>query len=127
LNNIESGNDYARLLIDEILKDEDTAPLNKKMPILLLSFWIDEIKTLADNTWTQYIVGKRDSYEFTLDEFDQTFNRAGLKYTEELLDGLVDKGMVEVRIGEKGDILYGVTEEGIKIANNLTESYDKGN
>jgi hypothetical protein len=35
--------------------------------------------------------------------------------------------MVEVRIGEKGDILYGVTEEGIKIANNLTESYDKGN
>ena len=127
MNNIESGNDYARLLIDEILKDEDTAPLNKKMPILLLSFWIDEIKTLADNTWTQYIVGKRDSYEFTLDEFDQTFNRAGLKYTEELLDGLVDKGMVEVRIGEKGDILYGVTEEGIKIANNLTESYDKGN
>jgi len=127
LNNIESGNDYARLLIDEILKDEDDAPLNKKMPILLLSFWINEIKILADETWKQYIIGKRDSYEFTSDEFDQTFNRAGLKYTEELLDGLVDKGVVEVRVGEKGDMLYGLTEEGIKIANNLTESYDKGN
>jgi hypothetical protein len=127
LNNIESGNDYARLLIDEILKDEDDAPLNKKMPILLLSFWINEIKILADETWRQYIIGKRDSYEFTPDEFDQTFNKAGLKYTEELLDGLVDKGVVEVRIGEKGDMLYGLTKEGIKIANNLTESYDKGN
>ena len=127
MNNIESGNDYARLLIDEILKDEDDAPLNKKMPILLLSFWINEIKILADETWRQYITGKRDSYEFTLDEFDQTFNRAGLKYTEELLDGLVDKGVVEVRVGEKGDMLYGLTEEGIKIANNLTESYDNGN
>lgn len=127
MNNIESGNDYARLLIDEILKDEDDAPLNKKMPILLLSFWIDEIKTLADETWRQYIVGRRDSYEFTPDEFDQTLNRAGLKYTGELLDGLVDKGVVEVRVGEKGDMLYGLTEEGIKIANNLTESYDKGN
>ena len=127
LNNINSGNDYAQLLIDEILKDEDSAPLNKKMPILLLSFWINEIKTLADETWKQYIIGKRDSYEFTLDEFDQTLNRAGLKYTEELLDGLVDKGVVEVRVGEKGDMLYGLTEEGIKIANNLTESYDKEN
>jgi len=127
LNNINSGNDYAQLLIDEILKDEDSAPLSKKMPILLLSFWINEIKILADETWRQYIIGKRDSYEFTPDEFDQTLNRAGLKYTGELLDGLVDKGVVEVRIGEKGDMLYGLTEEGIKIANNLTESYDKGN
>ena len=127
MNSIESGNDYARLLIDEILKDEDDAPLNKKMPILLLSFWIDEIKILADETWRQYIIGKRDSYEFTPDEFDQTFNKAGLKYTEELLDGLVDKGMVEVRVGETGDLLYKLTEEGTKITNNLTESYDKGN
>lgn len=114
MNNINSGNDYARLLIDEILKEENEAPLGKKMPILLLSFWIDEIKTLADETWSQYIIGKRDMYEFSADEFEQTFNNAGLKYTGELLDGLVDKGMVEVGIGKGGDILYKITDEGIK-------------
>ena len=125
MDNINSGNDYARLLIDEILKDEEAS--YNKMPILLLSFWIDEIKTLADETWRQYIIGKRELYIFTPDEFDQTFNRAGSKYTGELLDGLVDKGMVEVRVGETGDLLYKLTEEGTKIRNNLYESYDKGN
>ena len=122
LNNIESGNDYAQLLIDEILKDEDGAPLNKKMSILLLSFWIDEIKTLADGTWRQYIIGKRDSYEFTPDEFNQTFDNAGMRYTEELLHGLVDKGMVEVGVGKEGNLLYRTTDEGIKNINN--ESYE---
>ena len=114
MNNISSGNDYARLLIDEILKEEDEAPLGKKMPILLLSFWIDEIKTLADITWDQYIKGKRDMYEFSTDEFEKTFNDAGMRYTEEILDGLVDKGMVEVGVGKEGDILYKITDEGIK-------------
>lgn len=114
MNNISSGNDYAQLLIDEILKEENEAPLGKKMPILLLSFWIDEIKTLADETWSQYITGKRDMYEFNTEEFEQTFDNAGMRYTEEILNGLVDKGMVEVGVGKEGDILYKVTEEGIK-------------
>lgn len=114
MDNINSGNDYARLLIDEILKGEDEAPLGKKMPILLLSFWIDEIKTLADITWSEYIVGKRDMFEFSAEEFEKTFDNAGIKYVEELLDGLIDKGMVEVGVGRGGDLLYKVTDEGIK-------------
>jgi hypothetical protein len=120
MNNISSGNDYAQLLIDEILKDESDAPLDKKMPILLLSFWIDEIKTLADITWNQYVIGKRDMYEFDVDEFERTFDNAGIRYTEELLHGLVDKGMVEVGVGKEGDLLYRATDEGIKTVKNLS-------
>jgi hypothetical protein len=120
MNNISSDNDYAQLLIDEILKDESDAPLDKKMPILLLSFWIDEIKTLADITWNQYVIGKRDMYEFDVDEFEQTFDNAGIRYTEELLHGLVDKGMVEVGVGKEGDLLYRATDEGIKTVKNLS-------
>lgn len=114
--NISSGDDYAQLLIDEILKDEEES--YNKMPMILLSFWFDEIKTLADITWNQYIVGKRDMYEFDNEEFEQTFNNAGMRYTEELLNGLVDKELVEVGVGEKGDILYKITDEGIKHINN---------
>ena len=120
MNNISSGNDYAQLLIDEILKDESDAPLDKKMPILLLSFWIDEIKTLADITWNQYVIGKRDMYEFDVDEFERTFDNAGIRYTEELLHGLVDKGMVEVGVGKEGDLLYRATDEGIKTVKDLS-------
>jgi hypothetical protein len=59
-------------------------------------------------------------YEFDVDEFEQTFDNAGIRYTEELLHGLVDKGMVEVGVGKEGDLLYRATDEGIKTVKNLS-------
>ena len=52
-------------------------------------------------------------YEFTQVEFEQTLDDAGLRYTEELLNKLVDKEMIEVGVGKEGDLLYKITDKGI--------------
>ena len=109
---INNGADYANWVIDGILSIETTVPDDKKLPSKLLVAWFEEIKEYADVTWADYLIGKRDHYSFTDEEITEIYDRAGLNYTQELLNGLVDKGMVEVSIDENGDMLYGITDEG---------------
>jgi len=109
---INNGADYANSVIDGILKIETTLPDDQKLPDTLLSLWFEEIKEYADITWTEYLTGKRDDYMFTEDEITEVYNKAGLRYTQELLNGLVDKGMVDVGIDENGEIVYSTTDKG---------------
>ncbi len=124
MENINSGKDYAKLLKEVILEGErGIYPESKKLPELLLEKWFERIEAYANQTWNEYITGKRDSYEFTHQEAEELFDKAGYDYTLTILDGLVDKDLVEVSISESGEMLYGLTEKGVKIANK-TKGYE---
>lgn len=114
LDNINSGADYAQLLVDTIIGAEKLIPIDQQAPIALLTHLTQIIEIEADKRWIDYISGKRESFLFTDTEMEEMFNKAGERYVGELLDGMVDKDILEVSVDDKGELLYGLTEEGKK-------------
>jgi len=106
--NINSGEDYAKILVNTI-KEAD-GPL----PEELVEYWCEEIWELAINSYNDYIAGKKDDYLLSDVDMDEAYNRAGIKYTQEMVNGLVDKGMIQAGVGPEGEILYSLTEKGKK-------------
>jgi hypothetical protein len=114
INNITSGKDYAHLIISNIVKIEKTLPLNQQMPIGLFIHLTTLIEIKSDKYYLEYIIGKRKTFIFENNELIDIFNKAGELYASDIIDGLVDKGMLEASIDEKGEILYGTTKKGNK-------------
>ena len=112
INNINSGNDYAQLLIDSILKAEREIPENEQMPIDLLTIWIEGIQEAADQSYLDYVTGKRETFLLSDVEMKDLFEEAGRKYVIGLIDNMVDKDILETYVDEEGDILYGLTDKG---------------
>jgi hypothetical protein len=110
--NINSGEDYAKLLINTIVNAEVDLPTDKRMDAGLIKYWCHEIKEYADITWNEYIIGEREDYIFTDTEMMKLFEKAGMRYASDVLDGLVDKEMLEVSVSPEGELLYGLTEKG---------------
>ena len=113
--NINSGADYAQLVIDGILETERTLPVDQQMPIGLLTYLTEDIEIKADKHWIDYISGKRETFMFSDVELEEMFNKAGEKYVSDLLDGMVDKNLLEVSVDENGEFLYGLTELGKQV------------
>jgi len=112
MEDIKSGAEYAQLLIDDIIEGEKELPTDQQLPINLLTYWCEEIEIYADKTWVDYITGKREHFSFDENEFRGLFEKAGMRYTGDILDGLVDKEMVQVSIREDGEIVYSATDKG---------------
>ena len=115
-NNINSGADYAQLVIEGILEIERTLPMDQQMSIELITYLTKLIEEQADEYYTAYVIGKRETFMFSDVDLNKLFNKAGELYVGDLLDGLVDKDMVEVSVGKNGEILYSATKKGIKAA-----------
>jgi len=111
-DNIQSGQDYARIIINTIFEGELSLSEDMRMDSKLLQYWSDEIMTHADKTWQEYIIGERETYIFDDEEFRQLFENAGLRYASDILNGLVDKDMVQVGVREDGELVYSLTEKG---------------
>ncbi len=109
LENIQSGEEYGKLLI-ETLKQTP----NDETPPQLLNYWYQNIFELAVQSYNEYIVGNKDTFLLDMEEIEKCYEDAGLQYTQDLLNGMVDKGVIEALINESGEILYGLTEKGKK-------------
>lgn len=107
-HNISSGEDYARLLT-ETIKEADGS-----LPEELVEYWCEDIWEMAVNSYNDYIAGKKDDYLLSYVDMNEAFDRAGIRYTQEVVNGLVDNGMIQAGISENGEILYSLTEEGKK-------------
>ena len=66
------------------------------------------------DSYNDYVVGKKDDYLLLDEEITEAYERAGIRYTQEILNVMVDKGIVQANVGEGGEILYSLTEEGKK-------------
>jgi len=114
-NQINSGSDYAQLVIENILETERTLPVDQQMPIDLLTHLTKLVETEADKYYAEYIIGKRETFIFSDVELIDLFNKAGELYVGDILDGLVDKDMLEVSVDENGEFLYGLSELGKQV------------
>jgi hypothetical protein len=112
-----SAQEYAQAMIDDIIALEKTLPTNDQLPINLLTYWCEEIQIWAEQCWNSYLAGKRDDYKFSEDEFTAAYNKAGIRYTEEVVDGLVEDGYVQMGIREDGEIVYSATNKGKEYLN----------
>ena len=115
MDNINSGADYANIIITSVIDAESNLPTDQRLPSLLLTYWCQEIANKADETWTEYITGKRETYLMSDVEMKDLFDNAGMKYVSKLVDGMVDNDVLETYVDENGDILYGLTENGKKM------------
>ena len=114
-NQINSGSDYAQLVIENILETERTLPVDQQMPIDLLTHLTKLIETEADKYYAEYIIGKRETFLFSDVELTDLFDKAGELYVSDMIDGLVDKDMLEVSVDENGEFLYGLSELGKQV------------
>jgi len=110
--NINSGDDYAQILMDTIIEGEKSIPEKEQMPIDLLTNLSKLIHDKANEYWDEYIIGKRDTFVFEVGEMEDMFNKAGEMYVSDMVDQLVDKDVLEVSVDGEGEFLYGLTELG---------------
>lgn len=110
--NITSGAQYAKLLTDALREVENELPFYERMDESLLKLWCDEVAEAAKESFVQYIIGNKEDFHLTEDKMNECLEIAGLEYTTNLLDGLVEKGMTDVIYDENGEKLYKLSEKG---------------
>lgn len=115
--NITSGQNYAQVLINSILELQAELSEEEKEDPQLLEYVFEEITSLADKTWTRYVVGNRESYKFSTEEMSDLYRKAYERLIDHMLEKLSDKGFVQTSINKDGDIVYGLTEKGKQVVN----------
>lgn len=113
-----SYQEYYAEIVRMIHEAESTAIEDQKMPERLLKLWIDHIHEFCKNSYREYVMGNRESYYMNEEEYDAVFDKAGVDYTDELLNSLIDREFVEVGINEEGEMVYKATELGRRAAEN---------
>ena len=114
-----SGADYATTLIGIIEKTELSLPRDERMAPELYKLWCKEIELMADRTWIGYIIGRRDSYKLTEEELKEAHQYAVSKFTNILVDSLLDEDMIRITaVNKGGSLLYGLTKKGQEHLNN---------
>jgi len=106
---------YASTIKDIILNTE-SEPGDEPMPENLLKYWADNMYNACYKAYNDYIIGKRDDFRLTDKESYDEYNKAGIQFTQELVDSMVDKDLLEVSVGPEGDLLYSTTKKGQKVA-----------
>jgi hypothetical protein len=106
--------EYLDQIIRAIYESEASLPVDDKMEQRLLEIWVEQIVEHCKDYYNSYVLGEREHYYMTESEYNEIFEKSGLLYSEELLNGLIDKGLIEAKINESGDIVYGTTELGNK-------------
>lgn len=109
---INSPQEYSHLLITTILEGEKTIPEEQQMPINLLTYLTQYIEEYVEQKWDKYLIGTEETFMLNDVEMEKLFNKAGESYTQDVINDLVDKDMLETYVDENGDILYGLSELG---------------
>ena len=104
--------EYTKIIIDGILEVENKLPKHEQMDPELLEIWIQTIQDASQENYTNYLIGKREHYEFNIIELEQTFKDASQIHTDNTLQGMVDKDLLSMRVDKDGEILYSLSEEG---------------
>jgi hypothetical protein len=84
------------------------------MPSELLEYWCESVYDLAVKSYNDYILGNKDYFQLTVEEIEKAYEDAGLKYTQDILNGMLDKDLIKALIDETGEIVYSLTEKGKK-------------
>ena len=119
LENINSGAEYAQVLINSIKTTESSLSVDEKMDPMLLECLYELIINSSEINYSEYIVGNRES--FLLDDIEMAalFRTAHENYVQKMLNSMVDKDLLEVSINEEGEFLYGLSDKGKEEASRM--------
>ena len=119
LENINSGAEYAQVLINSIKTTESSLSVDEKMDPMLLECLYELIIDSSEINYSEYIVGNRES--FLLDDIEMAalFRTAHENYVQKMLNSMVDKDLLEVSINEEGEFLYGLSDKGKEEASRM--------
>jgi len=101
--NIQSGDEYANLLIGNLNAYDG---FGEDLPENLMGYWEQGIRRLCNQRYSLYEKGEIDSYMLTENDMLNTYKKATLKLTGEILADLVEKGEVTMGINKDGEIVY---------------------
>ncbi len=97
---------YIEEIVFEIYKVEYSKPESERMDNTFLLTWIKEIEESCERMYEHYLIGKREHYQMSVEEYEEIFDEAGLKYSEQILDNLIDGDQIVAEINKHGKILY---------------------
>jgi hypothetical protein len=112
INNFTSGEEYANVMIQTMKENEGLVPPSDRMPDRLFEIWTEKIKEKCVENYGKYILGQLEDYMLTVDDMEVLYKESIRILTDESLENLLDKGLIEMSVGENGDILYGLSEKG---------------
>ncbi len=101
--NIQSGDEYADILIENILESNREF---RELEPELMEYWEKEIRLLCNKRYRDYVKGKEESYMIDEKELVETYRKASLLFTGDILASLVEKGKVKMGVNEQGEIVY---------------------
>ena len=117
-NDFKDAEHYASTIRNIIIEEATNPNVDEPaMPETLVAYWAENMYNTCYKAYNDYIIGKRDDYKLSDIESYEQFEKAGLQYTQEMVDGMVDKDLLEVSVGKGGDLLYSTTKKGLEIAN----------
>ena len=105
-----SGEEYAAQLITSIYEADSMAP--EPLQSELLEEWCDEITNDCIARYAMYTKSEVEDYHLNDQDIMEALQRAHRNLIGNTLSELVRKGMVEMSVGEDGEIYYQATEEG---------------
>lgn len=114
--NFNSAEEYAEAIITMIQDGENESDESERINESILKYWFEGIREKTKETWIKNLTGSRDSYILSDVEVEELYRNATDRYFSDVLDGMHEKGLLELSIGEGGEFYYGLSEEGKKIA-----------
>jgi hypothetical protein len=120
--NFRNGKDYFEHIKKMILEDERSMEEANRLEPALLDIWLEKMKEKALINWAEYKSGIREDHRFTPQEYNALWENSTYEYASNILNGLVDKNLVEVSVREDGELLYGLTKLGREIADQYTKN-----
>ena len=81
----------------------------------ILDYFIPKIATVAEESWTQWILGNKDTYAIDVDILDEIWQDSILDLTNDTILSLSEKGLVDSSVNQNGDMTFKISEEGIQL------------
>ena len=82
------------------------------LPQDILEYWCSGVYDACQARWKSYINEEDSDYRLDEDEIMDILKEANMKFVGDMLGSLVEKGAVEMSVGEDGEIYYKATEQG---------------
>ena len=120
LDDIKSGDEYADLLIGKMMLTQ-TKFKGEGLNPTIFENWCKKIRKMCRESYRDYEKGRKEEYKLSDVEMGKAYDDAISEYVDEMLEGLIDRGLVEMAVSEQGEIVYGLSNKGRGYANLLKD------
>jgi hypothetical protein len=121
--NFNSIEDYKNGLINQLtnIQNEMDSMDEGKLDEETFNIWVKVLKEMCDENYINYINNVIEDFVITSNQLMESLEKAKDISIDEALCSLSEKGLVDVSINEKGELLYSLSEEGKKTSKQINK------